>query len=58
MPLPQQDEFGDAERRLKEDDIVSMPLPQQDEFGDIINYEAENISEMSQCRFRSKMNSE
>jgi len=37
---------------------VSMPLPQQDEFGVNDEEKVLAIEVLSQCRFRSKMNSE
>jgi len=61
MPLPQQDEFGAAIAASGNEAIinVSMPLPQQDEFGVLPLFPdtLEGLTE-SQCRFRSKMNSE
>jgi len=35
-----------------------MPLPQQDEFGVTSFQKIVNLCNLSQCRFRSKMNSE
>jgi len=35
-----------------------MPLPQQDEFGGSLSEENSYVATVSQCRFRSKMNSE
>jgi len=59
MPLPQQDEFG-VWFWLKVTVCyqVSMPLPQQDEFGVVIFLKYMFYPKKSQCRFRSKMNSE
>jgi len=59
MPLPQQDEFGVNQFQLPSNvSDVSMPLPQQDEFGDIKAVDEIEARVKSQCRFRSKMNSE
>jgi len=61
MPLPQQDEFGASAYHSNNNrrSWVSMPLPQQDEFGDNPRVRR-NVwyIRRSQCRFRSKMNSE
>jgi len=60
MPLSQQDEFGVFDRtianRVKNE--VSMPLSQQDEFGVPLVGEEYYTKQGSQCRSRSKMNSE
>jgi len=60
MPLPQQDEFGVIAALFNAPWLaVSMPLPQQDEFGVGKHFgETKNLPKKSQCRFRSKMNSE
>jgi len=60
MPLPQQDEFGAiiTYKERNEQSHVSMPLPQQDEFGASFLISSMIKYSLSQCRFRSKMNSE
>jgi len=59
MPLPQQDEFGVIQLHLLYNlPEVSMPLPQQDEFGVQMKADERTMLRASQCRFRSKMNSE